>query len=547
MLRQTEKQLSFHSMLYNKIPEDHLLKVIDRAVDFSFINPLVAGSYCKNFGRPAKEPEMMTKLLFLEHIYDLSDEKIIERGNYDLAILWFLGLNPEDELPDPSLLAKFRTQRLQEATLDDILSEIIRQCVENGIIKGKSLSVDTTHILANTTKKVPERVMKHLAKKIFKGLENDIGFVPEGIPTELPDYTQIEDHRESKETMKTALETVMEAAAPYAGEETEAAIEEAKEILSDEKFLLQKGVRSLSDKDARVGSKSKTDQFFGYKAEFTMTTDERLITAIDVHSGEYVDGKEFSSLLERTQESGVQVEELMGDKAYFRKDILEELDAKKIKGYIPVSASVYKIDEELFAYNKDSDQWFCFMGNHTVSCKKTKNKNQRGEVFDQLSYLFQKEQCASCPHRERCMGKRRGKKNARKLVVGASAPLFFEKSQEQKTPEFQEKYKKRAAQEWKNGEMKRFHGMNRARGWGKRSVSFQVKFTAIAVNLKRIAALWRDGELRADAKTAVKPKRFPQATPTDGCRRVPVPICQKNRENTALYVSIFPLFSAVCA
>ena len=169
MLREEGKQYSFHSMLYNKIPEDHLLKVIDRAVDFSFINEMVAGSYCREFGRPAKEPELMAKLLFLEHIYDLSDEKVIKRGNFDLSFLWFLGLNPEEELPDPSLLAKFRTQRLQEATLDNILTEIIRQCVENGIIKGKSLSVDTTHILANTTKKVPERVMKHLAKKIFKG------------------------------------------------------------------------------------------------------------------------------------------------------------------------------------------------------------------------------------------------------------------------------------------------------------------------------------------------------------------------------------------
>ena len=46
------------------------------------------------------------------------------------------------------------------------------------------------------------------------------------------------------------------------------------------------------------------------------------------------------------------------------------LEKQKIKGYIPVSASVYKIDEELFSYNKDSDQWFCFMGNYTVSCKK---------------------------------------------------------------------------------------------------------------------------------------------------------------------------------
>lgn len=547
MLRESEKQLSFHSMLYNKIPEDHLLKSVDRAVDFSFINELVAGSYCQNFGRPAKEPEMMAKLLFLEYIYDLSDVKVIERGNCDLAFLWFLGLNPEEELPDPSLLAKFRTQRLQETTLDDILSEIVRQCVEKGIIKGSSLSVDTTHILANTTKKVPERVMKHLAKKIFKGLEHDIGFMPEGISTELPDYKQIEDHQESKETMKAALEAVMEAAEPYAGEETAEAIEEAKEILSDEKFLLQKGVRSLSDTDARVGSKSKTDQFFGYKAEFTMTTDERIITAIDVHSGEYVDGKEVSPLLERTQKSGVEVKEMMGDKAYFRKDILEELDAKGIKGYIPVSASVYKIDEELFAYNKDSDQWFCFMGNHTVSCKRKTQGNGRGDTYEILTYLFKKEQCKECPHRDKCIGSKGGKKAARKLRVTASAALFYEKSQEQKTPEFQEKYKRRAAQEWKNGEMKRFHGMSRARGWGKRSVSFQAKLTAIAVNLKRIAALLREERLRADAKMALHPKSFPQAAPPESTGGFIAPIFQKSRENTSVIAAIFPLFSVISA
>ena len=52
-----------------------------------------------------------------------------------------------------------------------------------------------------------------------------------------------------------------------------------------------------------------------------------------------------------------------------------------------------------------------------------------------------------------------------------------------------EKYKKRSSQEWKNGEMKRFHGMARARGWGLRSMTLQVKLTSIAVNLKRIAAL----------------------------------------------------------
>ena len=212
--------------------------------------------------------------------------------------------------------------------------------------------------------------MKLLTKRIFKALETDNGQIPVTVDTSVPDYTQIADHTQAKQTMKEYLETVMESAAVYAGEATIAAIEEAKEVLSDEKFILQKGLRSLSDKDARVGSKSKTSQFYGYKGELTMTADERIITAVDTHSGEYVDGKEFAPLLERTQNSGVTVHELYGDKAYFRKDILEMLEKQKIKGYIPVSASVYKIDEELFSYNKDSDQWFCFMGNYTVSRQK---------------------------------------------------------------------------------------------------------------------------------------------------------------------------------
>ena len=488
MLRKgPERQQSFYCVLYDKIPEDHILKQVSKAVDFSFINGLLEGSYCKNFGRPAKEPEMMMKLLFLEYLYNLSDVKVIEEASLNLVYLWFLGLNPEDKLPDPSLLAKFRTQRLKDITLDDVISEIVRQCVENGLIKGDGLTVDTTHIEANCTKKVPERIMKHLAKRIFQGLEADNGQVPVTVNTTIPDYTQIEDHTQAKQTMKNYLEDVMESASSYAGEATAAAIAEAKEVLSDEKFLLQKGLRSLSDKDARVGSKSKTSQFYGYKAELTMTADERIITAAATHSGEYVDGKEFASLLERTQNAGVTVHELYGDKAYFRKDILEMLEKQKIKGYIPVSASVYKIDEELFSYNKDSDQWFCFMGNYTVSCKKTIAGNGRGEKYDQLSYLFKKEQCVNCPHRDICIGKSKGK--ARKLVVGVSAPLFYEKSQEQKQSEFQKKYKQRSAQEWKNGEMKRFHGMVRARGWGLRSVSTQVKLTVIAVNLKRIAAL----------------------------------------------------------
>jgi hypothetical protein len=81
---------------------------------------------------------------------------------------------------------------------------------------------------------------------------------------------------------------------------------------------------------------------------------------------------------------------------------------------------------------------------------------------------------------------------ARKLRVSLATPKLYEYSQRQKMPEFLEKYKARACSEWKNGEMKRFLGMARARGLGLESVDRQTKLTAIAVNLKRIVALMHD-------------------------------------------------------
>jgi len=485
MLKNEPKQLSLYSILYNKIPENHILKSINNAVDFSFINKILKGSYCKYYGRPAKEPEMMAKLLILQYLYNLSDENVIEDAAVNLAYMWFIGINPEDELPDPSLLAKFRTQRLKETSLDDIIKEVVRQCVEKGIIKGTGLSVDCTHTIANTGKLVPERIMKRLAKKILKNVKEECGAIPENVNEDIPDYKEIEDQKEAKATMKDYLEklienvesTVDETVAP----KTNKAIEKAKEILDDPKFIEQRGIRSLVDEDARVGYKSKTDSFYGYKVEFGMIPEEMIITSVEVHDGAYVDGTDFKKHLENTLDAGVRIEAGYGDKAYFRKPIIEALEEIRAEVIIPPSESVYRIDESKYSYNKDSDQWICEEGNYSQSKKKA-NKKDRNAYY----YYFSKEDCINCPKRQECCGKAKRKR----FEVGESSPKFYEYSQESKSEEFKEKYKKRACHENKNGEMKRFHGMARARGFSLKSMRTQAKLTALVVNLKRIAKLF---------------------------------------------------------
>ena len=486
MLKDKDMQLSIYSILYNKIPETHILKVLRDHVDFSFINVELEKKYSRYYGRPAKEPELMVKLLVLQYLYNLSDEQVMVDASLNLAYMYFLGINPEDQLPHPSLLAKFRKKKLEEDfTVDDIIIVIVNQCVEKGILQGSGISIDTTHTVANTFKCTAERVMKRLAKKIFMIVEEENGEVPEVLHQEIPNYKEIEDHKAAKEIMKTFLEeTITKVEESIELEEkpkTKNILEKAKVILEDPKFLEQKGVRSIVDQDARVGHKSKTSHFFGYKTEYMITTGDRIITAVNVSSGSYVDGKMFDELLELTKKSGVTIGEVYGDKAYFKKGILDKIKEVGAKPFIPVSEMAYKVDEDLYSYNKDSDQWFCAQGNQT-----NRKYHKKGKNRESYRYYFEKETCKGCPFRDQCIS---GNTVGKILEVGINTPEFYEYSQQQKTDEFKEKYKERACQEWKNGEMKNFHGLDRARGYGLKSMALQAKLTALAVNLKRIAKI----------------------------------------------------------
>ena len=93
---QLQLSLSPYQGLYDAIiPEDHLLRRIKENIDFSFVNPMLRKQYCENFGRPAKEPEMMFKLLFLKKLYDLSDEALISNAQTDMAYKIFPDLEPK--------------------------------------------------------------------------------------------------------------------------------------------------------------------------------------------------------------------------------------------------------------------------------------------------------------------------------------------------------------------------------------------------------------------------------------------------------------------
>lgn len=93
--------------------------------------------YCIDFVRPAYEPELVLKTLFLKLFYDLSDREVISRCQTDMAFKVFLGLDPEGDFLDAFLLAKFCALRITEEELQEFLNETGRQALDNNIIKAK--------------------------------------------------------------------------------------------------------------------------------------------------------------------------------------------------------------------------------------------------------------------------------------------------------------------------------------------------------------------------------------------------------------------------
>lgn len=488
MLRNTSyEQLDlFQQIAYHRIPKNNILLRIDSEINLRFINDLLADKYNKTFGRPAWKPETMVRIGILQRMYNLSDEAVIEEIAVNRAFEYFCHISPMDDLPHPSTLCKFRKMRLDETAMEDILIGIVHQMIEKGIIKEESgIIIDSTHINANTIRKVPERLMEHMARNIVRETAQRNGLsekeTEEAVKEEmaaLPEWENYDDHLMAKNDMKNALEEVIS----RSDQDLESVIE-ARDVLESPQFIEQKGIRSLQDKDARVGRKDHTTSFFGYKSEFMMT-EAGIITGMTVQPGNYRDGDRFKDLLEMTSRAGVIPIAAYGDKAYCRPDVLGETKKLGIGAYIPISHSAYRIDEELFTYNKDSDTWTCINGNESKTGKKRKKKQGK---YTQIDYCFERECCRSCPYRQQCMGQT--KRIARKLSIGTSTAELYEHSQFTKSEGFLERYKIRARIEPKNSEMKRFHGLDRALGYGLRSMQIQGMFTAIAVNLKRMIVL----------------------------------------------------------
>jgi transposase len=179
MLRQTggkPTELEFVSV-DELVPKDHLLRKVERAVDFSFIRERVACLYCADNGRPAIDPVVLFKMLLIGYLFGIRSERQLARDiEVNVAYRWFLGLTLKEKVPDSSTLSQNRRRRFAESTIyQEIFDEIVLLAMKRGLVDGKVIYTDSTHLKANANKhKFKKEVVQKSTRSYLAELEQAI-------------------------------------------------------------------------------------------------------------------------------------------------------------------------------------------------------------------------------------------------------------------------------------------------------------------------------------------------------------------------------------
>lgn len=475
-------QLSEYEGLYNRlIPQLHIFRQINELVDFSFVFDELKDKYCPDNGRNAEDPIRMFKYLLLKCMYRMSDNDLVERSMYDMSYKYFLNYRPEESVISPSLLTKFRKLRLvDEGIMDKLINKSVEIAIGHGIIKSKNVIVDSTHTPSRYYNRKPHEVLQEQARKLRK----EVYQVNEGMKEKFPAKIQGDDIEKHIEYCQKLLEVIETDERMMLYEKVKLKSNFLREMIEDNLEHLN----TSADKDAKVGHKSADTSFFGYKTHIAMT-DEGIITAATVTSGEKHDGKQLASLVEKSRAAGMEIEAVTGDGAYSEKGNIEYAkDNFELISKLSLSViNGVRSKEDEFEYNKDAGMFVCKAGHMAIS-KKTKHHNKRKEN-PRIEYSFDIGKCKRCSIREGCY--REGCKS-KTYSVTLTSDIQKEHKEFQDTARFKELSSHRYKIEAKNGELKNRLGYAKAYSFGMQAMQIQGATTLFAANLKRIIRIMNE-------------------------------------------------------
>jgi len=413
------------------IPEDHLLRQIDRIVEPAFIRKLTASCFADGKGRPSIDPVVYFRMVLLSYLYGIDkDRRLCEEVHFNLAYRWFCRLSLEDEVPDHSSLSRTR-DRYGAEIYEAVFHEIVKRCQEHGLV-GEKCCVMT-----------------------------DATLIPADAALDSLVHNDPEQAREEAEALQGRTRAIEPPATRSISNQTHT---------------------SRTDPNATLAQKRGTPRQLKYKVHLSIDADSRVILDTHVTTGARHDNQPYLDQLKRIRERyAVTIQEAIADRGYGVAAIIRKLHEQGAQTYIPLwsrRSGQNSSRTEGFVYERERDRFLCPEGKYLNAFPATYENYKR--------YVSSREDCCKCPQALVCPAKRKKADPDRRHLI-RSQDLFEEVEAHMRDPVFRQKLSERM---WKIeglfAEAKQNHGLSRARYRGRAKVQIQAYMSATAQNLKRL-------------------------------------------------------------
>jgi transposase len=420
--------------LSSLIPDDHILKRVDKHLDLSWLREEVKDLYCSENGRPGIDPEAAVRLMIAGYFQGIvHDRKLMREAQVNLAIRWFAGFALHEKLPNHSTLTRIR-QRWGEERFKKIFLKTIQSCIDAGLVSGETVHVDATLIRADVSWN--SLAVQHADKVVNENAAND------GPQDEGP----------------------------------ETARKKPKKI-------------STTDPDATMATSSAQRRLEPSYKQHTAVDDRcGVIVDVAVTTGEVSEGTQLLEQIERVEaNTGMEIKTVTADAGYAHGRNYEQLEKKDIDAIIPAKGENNRpshIPARRFKYDGKND---------IVRCPRGRILRRCTEVPAGVLYRARAADCRKCPLQRRCM-KTIARSAARTIVItpGHEALLRARRRRHKDDEKFRKAYARHQHKsEGMHGEAKVLHGLRRAVRRGLSNVAIQAYLTAAVINLKRLAAFAR--------------------------------------------------------
>jgi transposase len=413
------------------IPEDHILKRVDKILDLSWLRDEVKSLYDEQQGRPSIDPEAAVRLMLAGLFQGITqDRKLMREAQVNLAIRWFAGYRLTDRLPDHSSLTKLR-QRWGAEQFQRIFRRSVSACAAAGLVSGETVHIDATLIRADVsweslTERHVEQVLTENAAEL----------------SESSDRTELSRKKSPKKYSPTDPDATL--------------------TTSCKQYRMEPSYKQHTAVDDRAG----------------------VIVDVQVTTGEASEGRQLPQQIESIEaQTGKMIQTITADGAYAHSANFALLEARGKQAIIPPQKEVIRagrIPARRFRYDARHDIVRCPAGRTLVRRAATPNGH---------FYRARATDCRHCPLRSSCVPPSAASRSI--SIVNDYLPLLRARRRRQKWGETEhELYRRhRWRAEGAHGEAKTQHGLRRAARRGLTNVAIQVYLTAAVMNLKRMAAL----------------------------------------------------------